>query len=150
MFRIEASSWCISPLMIVECSFFLNWFLFDVYFVDSYNSLLLKSVWLENLFLTFYSEVMYFFDIEVCFLNVAEGWVLFSYHFVTLCLFIGELIPMTLRDINDQWLLILLFLVFVVVLVCVYFPFLDVAGVRLSIICVSLSVINFTVLVFSF
>ena len=42
----------------------------------------------------------------MCFLYTAEGWILFHIHSLSLCLFIGELSPLKLSDINDQWLLI--------------------------------------------
>ena len=41
---------------------------------------------LGNLFSTLYPEVMSILDVEVCFLDVAEGWILFSH---TFCLFGG-------------------------------------------------------------
>ena len=45
-------------------------------------------------FPTLYSEVISVFEVEVCFLHTAKGG--------SLCLFIGELGPLMLRDINDQ------------------------------------------------
>ena len=41
-----------------------------------YISLLLRPICLENLFLTLYCEIMSVFDVEVCFLYAAEGWIL--------------------------------------------------------------------------
>ena len=58
----------------------------------------------------FYSEVMPILDVKACFLDTVEGWILFSIHSVSLCLFIGKLRPLMLRDINEQRLLITIIL----------------------------------------
>jgi hypothetical protein len=43
---------------------------------------------------------------KVYFLDAAEGWILFPHPFVSLCLFIGGLRPLILRDNNDPlWLI---------------------------------------------
>ena len=67
-------------------------------------------------------------------MQLKDGSCLFI-HSVSLCLFIGKLSLLILRDINDEWLLILLHLVLVVV-VFVCFPSLRFAVVYLSVACV--------------
>ena len=77
----------------------------------------------------------------------------FCIHSITLCLCIGELSPLILRDINNQWLLIpitLLLLVVVCVNVCVCFPSCGFPHVRLFISCVFMDIVNFLGLEFSF
>ena len=51
-------------------------------------------------------EVISIFEVEVCFFYTTEVCILFSCPFFSLCLFIGELRPLILSAINDQWLLI--------------------------------------------
>lgn len=69
-----------------------------------------------------FSELMSILYIEVCLLSVAEGGdLLFFIFYVSLCLFIGELRPFVLIDINEQWLLIpAVLLLFVVLVVFVF------------------------------
>ena len=63
---------------------------------------------------------------------------------VSLCLFIGELSLFTLKDINDQWWLSPITLVFIVDDVNLsFFPFLGFASMRPSIVCVFVAVVNF-------
>ena len=57
-------------------------------------------------------------NVEVYFLDAAERCILFLKPFF-LCLFIGELRPLTLRDINDQFLLIHVILLVAMVMVVV-------------------------------
>lgn len=68
------------------------------------------------------SELMSILYIEVCLLSVAEGSdLLFFIFYVSLCLFIGELGPFVLIDVNEQWLLIpAVLLLFVVLVVFVF------------------------------
>ena len=68
----------------------------------------------------------------------------FCIHSVSLCLFIGDMSALMLRDINDQRLLIPVILMLVVI-VCVVFT-----GVKLFIFCVFLCVVNLLGLEFSF
>ena len=60
---------------------------------------------MKYVFPTFYTEVMSILDIELCLLNAAEGWILFSHTFCWSVSFYQR----TLKDINDQYLLILVF-----------------------------------------
>ena len=63
----------------------------------------------------FYTEVMTIFDIKVYFL--AGSW--FQIHSGSLCLLFGKLRSLTLRDINDQCLLIpVILLLFASVYIC--------------------------------
>ena len=64
---------------------------------------------------------------------------------VSLCLFISELSPFTLSDINDQWLLPFVNLVFIVgdVNLCIFFFSLGFANKKPSIVCVFVDVANF-------
>ena len=59
----------------------------------------------------------------------------FHIHSVSLCHFIGELNPLILRDINDQWLLIPVIFLFLLllVIVCLCFSSLGFASVGISI-----------------
>lgn len=68
------------------------------------------------------SELMSILFIEVCLLSVAEGSdLLFFIFYVSLRLFIGELGPFVLIDVNEQWLLIpAVLLLFVVLVVFVF------------------------------
>jgi hypothetical protein len=53
-------------------------------------------------FSAFYSEVISIFVAEVCFLCAVQFWILFVHPYsVSLCLFIGQLSPLIMRDIND-------------------------------------------------
>ena len=54
---------------------------------SSFTSLLLRSIFLENIFLTLYSELMSVSNVEMCFLYAAEGWIVFPYLFCSLCIF---------------------------------------------------------------
>jgi hypothetical protein len=54
---------------------------------------------MENFFLDLSPKVMSIFIAEVCFLYAAQWWILF-FNLFCLYLFIGELIPLMLRDIN--------------------------------------------------
>jgi hypothetical protein len=65
----------------------------------------------------------------------------FHIHSVGLRLLIGELSSLMLRDTNDQWLLIPIFLM-LVVWVCVFFPYFIFAGMELFISCNFLGVVN--------
>ena len=60
---------------------------------------------LVKCFPIFHFEVVSVFVTEVCFLYAAKCWVLFTYP-VSLCLFIGVLSPLILRDIKEKWLLL--------------------------------------------
>ena len=93
------------------------------------------------LFQPFTVSYMSIFSVEICslFATSYKG-SCFSIQSVTLCLFIDELSTLILKDINDQWLLIPVILL--VVVVCVCFLSLGFVGVRLSIVCV-FCVINF-------
>lgn len=57
---------------------------------NGYTSLLLRSICLEYIFPSFYAEVMSIPDVEVYFLDAAEGWVLFCSHSINLCLLLGN------------------------------------------------------------
>ena len=50
----------------------------------------------------FYFEVVSDFDSEVCFRYAAKCWVLFTYPVCILCVFIGELNPLILRDMTEM------------------------------------------------
>ena len=71
-----------------------------------------------------YSEEMSVFEVEVCFLYVARRMDSVVISNLLVFLFIGELSPFILKNINDQGLLFPVILVFIVgdVIVCV-FPF---------------------------
>jgi hypothetical protein len=66
----------------------------------------LGTICLENCFPDFYSEVVSVFIPEVGFLYAAKCWVLLHNQSVSLCLFIGELNPLILRDIKEKSLLL--------------------------------------------
>jgi hypothetical protein len=68
---------------------------------NGYYSLFLETICLENCFPDLYFEVVSVFDTEVHFLYVAKCWILFMYPVFILCLFIGELSPLMLRDIKE-------------------------------------------------
>ena len=53
-----------------------------------------------------YAEVMFIIVAEVCFCMQQNDESCLCIQSVSLCLFIGELSPLMLRDINDQWLLV--------------------------------------------
>ena len=57
---------------------------------------------LENLFPALYSEVMFIFVAEVCFSYAAADGSCVCAHSVSLCLFIRELSPLMLSNINDK------------------------------------------------
>ena len=89
-----------------EVSFLISLdnFLLKVYFIgymDDISSLFLGTICLEDLFPSFYSEIVSAFVVEVCFLYAAKCWILFEYQSVNLRLFIGELSPLILRDNKD-------------------------------------------------
>jgi hypothetical protein len=71
---------------------------------------------MENLFPALDSEVVSVFVAEVCFLYAVDDEPYLCIHYISLCCFIGELIPLMLRDINDQWLLVPVILLLEVVL----------------------------------
>ena len=78
----------------------------------------------KKIFLTLYSEWCLFLRLRcVSYMQQKDGFY-FRIRSVSLCLFISELSPFILRDINDQWLLSPVNLVFIVgdVNLCV-FPF---------------------------
>jgi hypothetical protein len=79
--------------------------------------LLLRTICLVYLFLTLYSEVMSIFDVVICFLDVQMGGSCIHIYFVSLYLFIGELRPLILRNINDKRLLVPVILLLLVVMV---------------------------------
>ena len=99
----------------------------------------LKTIWLDiristpacflgpfdwYIFWTHYYEMLSVFDIKMYILYAEEDGFYFHIQSVSLCLFMIELSPFTLKDINDQWLLSPINLVFIVgdVNLCV-FPF---------------------------
>ena len=57
---------------------------------------------LEISFSTLYADIMSIFDVEVCLLDAAERMDPVSTSIKSLCLFIRELSPLILRDINGQ------------------------------------------------
>jgi hypothetical protein len=64
----------------VPCLVFSDKFGLEVYFIRYLNghlSLFLETIWLENCFPVFYSEVLFVFVPEVSFLYAATSWVLF-------------------------------------------------------------------------
>ena len=62
------------------------------------------------------------FEFEVCFLYAAEGWILSSYPICYLCLFIGGLRPLTLREIKVNLVFIFVFDLLLGVLLYVDLP----------------------------
>jgi hypothetical protein len=94
------------PFDVYEVSFliFLDNFWLEVNFIqylNGYSSLFLGTIFLENYFPGFYSEVVSDFVIEwVSCMHLNVG---FCLHIksVSLCLFIGELSPLTLRDVKQ-------------------------------------------------
>ena len=68
-----------------------------------YTSLFLQTICLENCFLAFHSEVVYVFfpEMGVSCKQQNVGSCLCSQS-VSLCLFIGELSPLILRDIKEK------------------------------------------------
>ena len=72
----------------------------------------------------------------------------FTYHSLNLCLFTGELNPLLLNDINDQWLLTPVIFFLVVVFVC--FLSLSCVGGGLSDAYDIMGVVGFLELMFSF
>ena len=91
---------------------------------------------------------MFVFEVEVYFFIQQKGGFCFHIQSVNLCLFIGELSP--LMDINDQWLLVSVILVFIVgdVIVCV-FPFFGICCCEIIYVSVFVDVANFLRLEFS-
>ena len=81
-------------------------FQFEVNFVRyqiGHTCLFLRSVCLENLFPTLYSEQMSIFVVECVSCKQQNVGSCFRIQSLSLCLFIGELSPLILSDINDQW-----------------------------------------------
>ena len=72
----------------------------------------------------------------------------FIFILLTCALFIGELSPMKLSDVNEQRMLTLVIIFLVVVYMC--FPSLSCAGGGLSDVCVFVGVVGFLELWFSF
>jgi hypothetical protein len=99
------------PFDVYEVSFliFLDNFWLEVNFIqylNGYSSLFLGTIFLENYFPGFYSEVVSDFVIEwVSCMHLNVG---FCLHIksVSLCLFIGELSPLILTDIKERRLLL--------------------------------------------
>ena len=52
-----------------------------------------------------FTQVMSVFEIKVYFLYNQKAGSCFHIHSLSLCLFIGKLSPLIVRDINDQWLI---------------------------------------------
>ena len=74
----------------------------------------------KNLFPTLYSEVISLWKADVCFCTKQKDESCFHIYSVRLCLYIGKLSPLLLRDINYQWLLIsVIFVLFLLVVVFV-------------------------------
>ena len=125
MFRIQSSSWQILPLISMNClSFSFLFFSFHFFFFhflsfynmrqkvdfiqdqNGYSSLVLVTICLENCFPVLYFELVSVFVTEMDFLYAVKFWALLHNHSVSLCLFIGELNPLILRDIEEQSLLL--------------------------------------------
>lgn len=66
------------------------------------TSLTLGFVFLVYLFPTLYPEVMFILDVQVCFLDAAEGCVLLFIHSVRLLFLLVEFSPLLWREINDK------------------------------------------------
>jgi hypothetical protein len=80
--------------------FFDNFRLVDfIKYWNVYSRLFLGTICLENRFPSFYSEVVSVFVTEVCFQNAGSC---LRIHSFSLCLFIGELSPLMLRDIKEK------------------------------------------------
>lgn len=69
------------------------------------TSLTLRFIFLLYLFPTLYPEEMCILDVQVCFLDAAEGCVLLFIHSVSLLFLLVEFSPLILREINDKRLL---------------------------------------------
>lgn len=75
-----------------------------------------------NFFLALYSELVSVFVTEVCFQYAANSGSCLHIHSVSFCPFIGNIIPLILRNSRDQLLCFLLFLLWEVELcLCDYF-----------------------------
>ena len=77
MFRIETFSWWTFPLMNIKCpssSHFLT-----IGYEDGNFYLFPRTICLEDLFPSFYSEIVFVLVIEMCFLYAAKCWILFAY-----------------------------------------------------------------------
>lgn len=117
------------------------------------NPAFLGSFYWKTFFHYLYSKAMPVFGVEECFFHAEVGWI----HSVSLCLFVGKLRSLILRDSNEKLLCILAILVAMavvvvaaVVCVCVFFPFFSFVGVRLFISCIYMGVVSFPGLEFSF
>ena len=91
MFSIEISSRWIFPVTNMKCSslslltdFSLKFILLDIRIATPACFLGPFDLYI---FPTLYSEAMSVFEVEVCFLYAAEGWILFSYPMLT-CAFL--------------------------------------------------------------
>ena len=59
--------------------YFVKYIKLNIKYQNGYYSLFLGTICLENCFPSLYSEVVFVFDTEVCFLYAAKCWVLFMY-----------------------------------------------------------------------
>jgi len=76
MFNIEIWSWYSFPLVNIKMLFLISLIHFgwksDVMYSNRYTSLLLGSIYLENVVLSFYSKLMSIFDVNVHFLHTVK------------------------------------------------------------------------------
>ena len=64
------------------------------------------TIFLEDIFPDFYCEVVPVFLMEVCFYMHQSAGTCLCIKSISICLFIGEMRPLILRDIRERWLLV--------------------------------------------